>query len=140
MSDNALVEASKFFATNPAEMSATLAELPEMSTGMNIAPAYLEFEKEGQSVRGIFLGFMMQEFTDEQTGEIKNLECVGVMDDKQNVSINAGTALVGAFKSSQLAQFSPVEITYAGQKKVKRGYMKVYEIRPLIKASEKNQW
>ena len=135
---NALVQASNLFAESPKELSKTLSGLKTMTPGVNIAPAYMEFAKEGQTVRGIFLGFMMQEFTDQNTGEIRELECIGVMDEQQNVSINAGTSLVGAFKASKLAQYSPIEIKYTGQKKVQRGFMKVYEVRPLVAPGEKN--
>lgn len=138
MSDNALVEASHYFATNPNEAGKTLAELDSMTAGVNIAPQYLEFAEIGQKIRGVFMGFVLQDFTDTETGEIKTLECVGIMDADQNVFINAGTSLVGTFKATNLAQYSPVEVTYTEHRKVKRGYMKVYSVRPLIKASEKN--
>lgn len=117
----------------PEEIEAQLSGLAKMETGINLAFRYKEFVDKGDKARGVFMGFVQFEKVDKETGKVSMLDAVAWMEADRTVYQNAGTALVSAFKTHWLAQGTPIEVEYQGQKKVERGYMKEYALRPLTK-------
>lgn len=111
----------------------TLSKIEEMEPGVSLAPTYFEFENTGDSVRGVFIGYKQLTVQDaERDGELKEITAVGWMNLDESVSVNAGVSLVGIFQQSGIQIGTPVEITFKGRKKVERGSVKVYDVRPLM--------
>lgn len=110
---------------------ATARALPQMEVAVSIVPKYFEFESIGQSVRGVFLGFLTVHKKNDD-GELVPLPCVQWMDAAGAIYINAGTTLLQAFNSFTPHRGTPVEITYAAKNK----NTKVYDVKLLRPVAE----
>ena len=100
----------------------------------NIVPKYREFTKQGDSMRGLWLGFKEMNIKDKETGELTPIPAamwVGIEDGNMKTFINAGVALVNEFKRACLDEGMEIEISYQG----KNGDTKVYDIT-LLKIDE----
>lgn len=107
-----------------------LASLIEASKSLNklkpvvtLTSEYLEFSKVGDKFRGFYLGLGSVNVTDKNTGEMKELSAVRLMNDGK-CYINAGVVLVDEIKKSGITAGTPIEITFAK----KEGNTKIYEI------------
>ena len=87
----------------------------------------MEFEKVGDSFRGIFLGMSTMNVTDKQTGELKELDCVKFIKDGK-VLINGGYVLVEEMKRAGVVVGTPLEVTYVK----KDGNTKIYELTLIV--------
>lgn len=105
--------------------------LSKLKPGMSIGFKYREFSNEGEKVRGIFLGGKMLNKVDETTGQVKDLPAVAWMEEDQQIYVNAGANLISQFVSSNVAQFTAVEIEFSGTEKARAGKVKLYTIRIL---------
>jgi len=119
-----------FMSSNIESLGTSLASLKSSKAGINIIPEYYEFTKDGEKVRGIFLGFQKFEIVDAETGEFKILDSIVWIDQNKKLWSNAGVSLVGAMRN--VSQNTPIEIEFIELKKVAKGKMKVYSVRPLI--------
>lgn len=108
---SALVEAS------------SAAKLKEKKAVLSLTAEYLELEKPGESFRGIFIGFQSMSVTDQQTGELKEIQAARFLIDR-GVKINGGVVLVNEIKRSGIGSGTPVEVTY----KEKKGQVKIYTL------------
>jgi hypothetical protein len=98
-------------------------KLDKLKPQLTLTASYLEFEKVGDSFRGIFLGMSTMNVTDKQTGELKELDCVKFIKDGK-VVINGGYVLVEEMKRAGVMIGTPLEVTYVK----KEGNTKIYEL------------
>lgn len=106
-----------------AQIVAQSSKLDKLKPQLTLTASYLEFEKVGDSFRGIFLGMSTMNVTDKQSGELKELECVKFIKDGK-VVINGGYVLVEEMKRAGVAVGTPLEVTYVK----KEGNTKIYEL------------
>lgn len=111
-----------------AQIESSLAQIKKMRTGISMNAKYREFNKEGDSVRGVFIGFRTIYKSDG--GERKPLRAAAWIDEDKAVWINAGTALCS--QCEQIPEGTPVEITYSESIKVEMGKVKIYDVKPLF--------
>jgi len=97
------------------------AKLKEKKAVLSLTAEYLELEKPGESFRGIFIGFQSMSVTDQQTGELKEIQAARFLIDR-GVKINGGVVLVNEIKRSGIGSGTPVEVVY----KEKKGQVKIY--------------
>lgn len=111
---------------NPDEMP----DLESAEVGINIQPEYLEFQKEGESVRAVFNGIGKITTKDKlNPGQYKEIDAV-VIQTKTGIKLNAGANLVSQFRN--IRPGTAVQITYAGETRTKNGNdVKTYEVRLL---------
>jgi hypothetical protein len=100
--------------------------LASYNATVSIASKYLEFNKPGETVRGIFLGFSTINKRDDN-GEMKNITVVQWLAPDGALYINGGIALVRTFEEFNVPKGSPIEITYEG----KRDRTKIFDVRIL---------
>lgn len=106
-----------------AQIVAQSSKLDKLKPQLTLTASYLEFEKVGDTFRGIFLGMSHMSVTDKSTGELKPLECVKFIKDGK-VVINGGYVLVEEMKRAAVVIGTPLEVTYVK----KEGNTKIYEI------------
>lgn len=106
-----------------AQIVAQSSKLEKLKPQLTLTASYKEFEKVGDSFRGIFLGMSHMNVTDKVTGELKALECVKFINDGK-VVINGGYVLVEEMKRAAVPVGTPLEVTYVK----KEGNTKIYEI------------
>jgi hypothetical protein len=99
----------------------TAARLETLKPAISLTPSYREFNTEGETLRGVFLGLKTVQKKDEAGNKIP-LACVQWL-----VYLNAGVTLVGAFEQSQILPGTAIEIEYQG----KRDRAKVFAVRIL---------
>jgi hypothetical protein len=89
--------------------------LDKLKPQFSLVQEYLKIN-EGESFRGIFAGFTVAEFTDEDSGESRANEAVRLVaiskDGSKKGYIHAGASLVSTFKRSNLAPGSAVEVQF----------------------------
>ena len=104
-------------------------ELENREPVISIVPKYMEFSKAGTKERGVFMGFhKMLVKEKEQTAEKSYKEIDGILWlAKGELWLNAGAALVGSVKRSNIEKGTPIEIEYTGRK----GDVKLYDVRLL---------
>lgn len=127
-------EATELLLDAPVEMEHTdfnsflalARQLPTMEVAVSIVPKYFEFESVGQSVRGVFLGFMTVNKKNDD-GELVPLACVQWMGADGSVFINAGTTLLSAINNFTPKVGTPIEIQYVSKKE----RTKIYDVRIL---------
>jgi len=98
-------------------------KLDKLKPVVTLTSEYLEFQKVGDSFRGFYLGMGSVNVTDKNTGEMKTLESVRLMNNGK-CYINSGVVLVDEIKKSGITAGTPIEITFAS----KVGNTKIYEI------------
>ncbi len=111
----------KFAPSDPGDLP-NLDEAPDI--GVDLVSTYWSPEEIGEKRRMFFTHFAIAEYTDEESGEVINLECVYfvemINDVKTSIS-NGSTRLVSAIKSAVkslgVKPFQAMEITYKGEKK-----------------------
>jgi hypothetical protein len=109
--------------------SAELANLePAKPSNIPVSTEYWSPENEGESKRGWIAGIEDREIADMETGELKMLPCILLVEQlpggKLQRIIQASAVLVGnvrdAIKSGEIipaSTLTPVQITYTGTKK-----------------------
>ena len=112
---------------NIAQMFELSSNMEAMQPVLKMEKAYLELAKPGDKVRAIFFGFCTINVTDKQTGELREVEAVEFIHDKQ-LKINAGVSMVKKFKSYNLTKGTAVEITFTEKVKTKNGDVKEYSV------------
>jgi hypothetical protein len=109
-----------------------LAALMELSDEKNIKKAqkvatltseYFELPKEGDSFKGVFIGFTKCSFKDKGTGDIRQIPGIRLMYNRK-IYVNAGVALVNEFERGAVPAGTLVEIVF----KEKKGNAKIYEV------------
>lgn len=97
-------------------------------TGFNLVTEYLEFEKKGESLDCIFVGW--DTFTvpgnDGEPG--KDLQAVVVMDTNYQLWVNAGVHLTSSLRQARVQPGAFLTITYVESQKVAKGSMKKYRV------------
>lgn len=112
---------------NIAQMFELSSNMDAMQPVLKMEKAYLELAKPGDKVRAIFFGFCTINVTDKQTGELREVEAVEFIHDKQ-LKINAGVSMVKKFKSYNLTKGTAVEIVFTEKVKTKNGDVKEYSV------------
>lgn len=90
---------------------------------INLSAEYIELEKVGESFRGIYIGKQRMQIADQTTGEMREIEAVRFLINKQ-VKINAGVVLVNEIERSCINVGTPVEVAYTS----KKGNVKIYSL------------
>lgn len=98
-------------------------KLEKMKPVINLSAEYIELEKVGESFRGIYIGKQRMQISDQATGEIRDIEGVRFLINKQ-VKINAGVVLVNEIDRSGINVGTPVEVSYTS----KKGNVKIYSL------------
>lgn len=106
----------------------SLQQLASMKSGISMNAKYREFTREGESVRGVFIGF--RTIIKSENSEPKAIRAAAWIDESKTVFINAGVTLCKQF--DEIPEGTPVEITYAQSLKVEMGKCKVYDVKPLF--------
>lgn len=113
--------------TNPsidlAQIVAQSSKLDKLKPQLTLTASYLEFEKVGDTFRGIYLGLSKMSVTDKASGELKELECAKFIHNGK-VVINGGYVLVEEVKRSDVPVGTALEVTYVK----KEGNTKIYEL------------
>lgn len=94
---------------------------------LKMEKAYLELAKPGDKVRAVFFGFGTIKVTDKQTGELREVDTVEFIHDKQ-LKVNAGVSMVKKFKEYNLAKGTPLEVLFTEKVKTKNGDVKEYSV------------
>jgi hypothetical protein len=94
----------------------------------NIAPKYIEFNVPGQKIRGFYLGNSKVE--KKENDETKVIPVI-LLATAKGVFMNGGVSLVDTMtKFCRVGE--AVEIEFIGLKKVSKGNLKEYAVRPLV--------
>lgn len=108
----------------------------KLQKGISLSPKYMEFEKEGEKSRGIFLGIRVITKNNDPEKIAKGepqkvtIPCATWVDAKKEVWMNGGIAFVQAFDQMQIGQAFEVEMV--GKKKAGVGSVKLYSVSPLF--------
>ncbi len=115
-----------------ATIKARAKRLDKMEAGIPLNGTYFEF-KEGVPVRGQFIGFKSITKADEDTGEIKHIECAYWIDKDERMMMNGGAGLIKQFAENGVGLGTPFQATLLGEEKRKSGpgKVKIYEVRIL---------
>jgi len=106
---------------NLSELIARSEGLGKLKPVMTLTADYIELEKPDDAFRGIYIGIGEINVTDKVTGELKAIESVRFIIDKQ-VKINAGVSLVRELKNVPVG--TPLEVKYLR----KDGNVKIYSV------------
>ena len=106
---------------NLSELIAKSEGLGKLKPVMTLTADYIELEKPDDAFRGIYIGIGEINVTDKVTGELKAIESVRFIIDKQ-VKINAGVSLVRELKNVPVG--TPLEVKYLR----KDGNVKIYSV------------
>jgi hypothetical protein len=106
---------------NLSELIAKSEGLAKLKPVMTLTADYIELEKPDDAFRGIYIGIGEINVTDKVTGELKAIESVRFIIDKQ-VKINAGVSLVRELKNVPVG--TPLEVKYLR----KDGNVKIYSV------------
>lgn len=111
----------KFTPSDPSNLP-NLDEAPDI--GVDLVSTYWTPEEIGESRRMFFTHIAFDEYTDEESGEVINLECAYFIEMIDGVKVgisNGSTRLVSAIKSAVknlgVEPFQAMEITYKGEQK-----------------------
>lgn len=100
------------------------AKLAKAKKTISIVPQYMEFGKQGETERGIFMGYTVINKKDElHPGQLVEIKCIQWLNNGK-MYMNGGVALVDKFKSLPVG--TPVEIEYTG--KGSNGKTKVFDV------------
>ncbi|MGL5133076.1 MAG: hypothetical protein ACRC78_11145 [Planktothrix sp.] len=108
----------------------------KLQKGISLSPKYMEFEKEGEKSRGIFLGIRVITKNNDPDKVAKGepqkvtIPCATWVDASKDVWMNGGIAFVNAFSEMQIGQAFEVELT--GKKPSGAGKVKLYSVSPLF--------
>lgn len=104
--------------------------------GLSLTPKYMEFDKVGEPVEGIFLGFKIihkkndAEKIKQGEPEMASLTCAIWADENKNVWLNGGIAFISSFENIQIGQ--AFQATLVEKKAAGAGKVKIYEIKPIF--------
>jgi hypothetical protein len=102
----------------------------KLEKGLSLSPKYLEFEKVGDTIKAVFIGFQVIEKEDK--GKMKKLNCAVFADVNKEVYMNAGTTFFNAclnFNPGDLFEATLVEF-----KASTKGKVKVFKIHQLFES------
>lgn len=123
------------------EQGKALGDIAKLEVGtVNLKTEYLSFEKPGEEIRRIFLGFTLRQSIDPATGEDKGLLPAAQLYDPTTETINIcmQTVLVGVLYELKYPKGQALQITYKGDKKGKNNLKyQDFDIRALIPAAKK---
>lgn len=105
---------------------ATAQNLATYKATISIASKYYEFTKQGESVRGVFLG-LTEILKRSDSGDLQKLECVQWLAADGSIYLNGGAALLSTFRQFVPPKGCPIEIIYEG----KKGHCKIYDVKIL---------
>ena len=119
------------------EQGKELGDIKKLTVGtINLKMEYLSFEKPGDIVRRVFVGFTMRQSVDPVTGEEKGLVPAAQLYDPATETINIcmQTALVSVLYEIGYPKGQALQITYKGERKSQKGLKyQDFDIRALIK-------
>lgn len=122
--------------TKAVEDGKALGDVKKLEVGtINLKSEYLSFEKVGESIRRVFLGFTMRMSVDPVTGEEKGLTPAVQLYDPATETINVcqQTVLVGVLYEIGYPKGAAIQITYKGDRKNSKGLKyQDFDIRALI--------
>lgn len=122
--------------TAAVEKAKDLGDVAKLQVGtINLKTEYLSFEKEGESIRRVFLGFVLRQSVDPLTGEDKGLIPAAQLYDPTTETINVcmQTVLCGVLHEVGYPRGAALQITYKGDKKGKNGLKyQDFDIRALV--------
>lgn len=106
------------------------------TVGLSLTPKYMEFDKIGEPVEGIFLGFKVIHKKNDPD-KVKNgepemvkLTCAVWADENKSVWLNGGVSFVSSFETIQIGQ--AFQVTLIEKKAVGSGKVKIYEVKPIF--------
>lgn len=103
-------------------------DLDEMEESFALAAKYLEFEKAGESARGVFLGFTKMQNQKGEPIALANFQ------NRDGVWVNAGANLTYQLRDRGVPTGTPLKVTYQGKIKTKSGNeVKSFEVRLLTR-------
>lgn len=115
----------------------TLKKLESMAPGRSLKTAYLKFEKPGEYIRGVFIGFRM--ISKPGSGGAETLKSICLMAPDGYTYLNAGVDIVEQFDEVNL--YDPVQIEFVGYKKTgNANTMKEYSVSVLIEGEEQAEY
>ena len=107
---------------NPNQMP----DLDAMEEGFTLAAKYIEFMKEGESERGVFLGFTKMKNQKGDEIDLANFQ------NKNGVWVNAGANLVFQLHDRGVPHGTPLQVTYRGKVRTNGGNeVKTFDVRIL---------
>jgi len=103
-------------------------KLDSLKTSPNVSPKYIEFNVPGDKIRGFYLGTSKVEKKDDNGTKVIPVVLLATA---EGVLMNGGVALVDTMtKFCRIGE--AVEIEFLGLKKVSKGNLKEYAVRPLV--------
>ena len=107
-----------------------LPDLEAMEPGFSLQAQYIEFKAEGESFRGVLIGWTtMKSQQKDENGNVKDVD-VAILQNKLGVFVNAGANLVSQLRNCPVG--TAVQIIYSGEVKAKSGFnVKTFEVRLL---------
>ncbi len=122
--------------TAAVEKAKDLGDVAKLQVGtINLKTEYLSFETPGESVRRVFLGFVLRQSVDPLTQEDKGLIPAAQLYDPATETINVcmQTVLCGVLHEVGYPRGAALQITYKGDKKGKNGLKyQDFDIRALV--------
>jgi hypothetical protein len=122
--------------TAAVEKAKDLGDVTKLQVGtINLKTEYLSFENPGESVRRVFLGFVLRQSVDPLTGEDKGLIPAAQLYDPTTETINVcmQTVLCGVLHEVGYPRGAALQITYKGDRKGKNGLKyQDFDIRALV--------
>lgn len=97
--------------------------LNKLKKEVNLSSTYVELEKVGDSFRGIYIGLTKINLTDEDSGEVRELDAARFLIDGK-IRLNAGSVLISELKQTQVPTGTPLQVTYTE----KKGRTKIYSL------------
>jgi hypothetical protein len=114
-----------------AQIYAASQSLEEKQHKVSIVPDYFEFTQEGQTTKGVFIGYQVihKKVTNPTTNEVSlaPINCVAWMSAGKSW-INGGVVIYNEFKAKELQPGTSFELTYKG----KKGNAKIFDVAVLF--------
>jgi len=108
-------------------MSDITALLDQAQPGVTITPVALIMEKDGETFRGVFLGFTTFEKVDEHTGDIKDVQVANFFYGNK-VYFNMGAQLVRQLQNIPVGTCVQVTLDSQKARKAGTGKTKIYHV------------
>lgn len=118
--DNSTTNQPESTAVSKSEVIGVVANLSEYeAASMDLATDYWSPKEIGEVRRLVFWKMGQRQCMDEKTGELFQLDCVFFVESAGGVNkviVNGSKRLVAVFESGDVAEGTPVQVTYLGFK------------------------